>query len=657
MRFYMFITNSKISSIQLKRILVLSTVGISTMITTRIATDYAVRDGIFCILLAYVFTLLYTGLILYICEQTDWNYFAHMDKYAGHVLTNVLCLIFIVKYIFLLIPGVCYFVKLARSSLIMQRSIWFVMLPVVLLCLYMAVQGLEALGRLSQCLYVITLTVLILALLLNVKDVDKYYIAPLFNFSSSSMLCGSLWIFLLFSPMELVLFGSNQIDVSDFKKRRLTKRRCYSGITITYVFNMLYYLVNIGVLSINGISFDRNTPPTMQLLNRIRVSDILLLFFLTSIFFSLSVLMLAIIKMISRMSKRVKMIRLITFVAVYLCSLAIFLLAPEFRSARFVSESRPDIESRVYANALLLDYNKESDTYTMSLIFPHNNSGSPVTDRISADSLSNLIYEYGLHSDKRLDFSHTQVLLISNTIYENPVAFHNTVDYLNSLNKLNHRTILCGIDMAPAEFMKVDAELDVALGQYISTLMKNNLKYSRATLEELKKVVVGTENSCLISNFTIADNAPKYTGCTVLNADGGVEYYSENSAAITNLAVGKEDFIIALGTEHSYRITDNEYYIRNSTISSKTVKSKIIYTGTLTCLKDNDLSENQINDILENVIFERLTHLKDDLSCDLLNIYKHLAIDDRRIYTMYSGKLKDFYDITYIEVECRFNVN
>ena len=66
----MFATNNKISSVQLKRILVLSTVGISSMMTTGIAADYAVRDGIFCILLAYVFTLLYTGFILYLCDKT-----------------------------------------------------------------------------------------------------------------------------------------------------------------------------------------------------------------------------------------------------------------------------------------------------------------------------------------------------------------------------------------------------------------------------------------------------------------------------------------------------------------------------------------------------------------------------------------------------------
>ena len=167
-----------------------------------------------------LFTLLYTGFILYLCDKTEWNYFSHMDKYAGHRLTNVLSLIFIVKYIFLLIPAVCFFVKLSRISLIMQRPIWFVMLPVVLLSLYLAVQGLEAIGRLAQCLYVVTLAVLLLILVLNIKAIDKFYIAPLFNFSTGSMFCGSLWIFLLFSPMELILYGSNQIDAGDFQKRK-----------------------------------------------------------------------------------------------------------------------------------------------------------------------------------------------------------------------------------------------------------------------------------------------------------------------------------------------------------------------------------------------------------------------------------------------------
>lgn len=652
----MFTNNNKISSIQLKRILVLSTVGISSMMTTGIAADYAVHDGIFCILLAYVFTLLYTGFILYLCDKTDWNYFPHMDKYAGHKLTNVLSLIFILKYIFLLIPGICFFVKLSRISLIMQRPIWLVMLPVVLLSLYLAIQGLEAVGRLAQCLYVVTLAAFLLILVLNIKAIDKFYIAPLFSFSTGSMFCGSLWIFLLFSPMELILFGSSQIDAGDFKKRRLLKHRCFWGITITYIFNLLYYLVNVGVLSINGIFADRNTPATMQLLNRIRISDILLLFFLLSIFFSLSVLMLAILKLTSRFSGHRKITGAVTLTGIYLCSLALFLLAPEFTTARFTSENRSDIESRIYTDAVILSHDKDSGKYTMSLVFPHDNNSDSVTDQVSADSLSNLIYEYGLHSDKQLDFSHTEVLLISNTIYDNPDLFRDTVNYLNSLNKLNHRTILCGIDTAPEEFININKKLNVELGQYISNLMKNNLKYSISTLEQLKKVDIGTENACIISNFIIEEGSPKYEGCTILNADGGVEHYSGNNAAITNLAAGKKDYILELGSDHCYKITDNDYYIHNTVISSKNVNAKIIYTGTMTCLKENNLSEKEINEIMESIIFERLTHLKDDLSCDLLNIYKRLAIDDHRLYAMYAGNRLGLYNITYIEVECRFTL-
>lgn len=105
----------------------------------------------------------------------------------------------------------------------------------------------------------------------------------------------------------------------------------FPGITITYIFNLLYYLVNVGVLSINGIYADRNTPATMQLLNRIRISDILLLFFLLSIFFSLSVLTLAILKLAGRFSAQRKITRMVTLTGVYLCSLAIFHMAPELQ--------------------------------------------------------------------------------------------------------------------------------------------------------------------------------------------------------------------------------------------------------------------------------------------------------------------------------------
>lgn len=49
-----------------------------------------------------------------------------------------------------------------------------------------------------------------------------------------------------------------------------------------------------------------------------------------------------------------------------------------------------------------------------------------------------------------------------------------------------------------------------------------------------------------------------------------MEYYSGNNAAITNLAFGKKDYILELGSGHCYKITDNEYYIHNTVVSSKT---------------------------------------------------------------------------------------
>lgn len=650
----MFTNNEKISSVQVKRILVLSTVGFSSMISTNIATDYGGHDGMFCILFAYLFTLIYTFFILYLCERTEWNYFAYMNKYAGRRLTNVLSLVFILKYAFLIIPGICFFVKITRSSLIQQRSVWFVMLPIVLLCLYMSVQGLEAIGRLAQCFYIITLFALILGFILNAKFIDKFYVAPLFRFTSRSIFYGSAWIFLLFFPMELILLGNNQIDADDFKKRRHIKRRCFLGITISYVLTFLYYLVNVGVLSINGIRSDSDTCATIQLLNRIRISNILLIFFLVSMFFSLSLLMYAIIKLVSRMSSRQQTIRILTFAAVYLCSIAIFLISPEFASARFTSEIRTDIENRIYTNAIILDYDYNSKEYKMSLIFSHDANKMSVTDIINTNSLENMTFEYALTSDKRLDFSHTQAILIHPSIYASPIVFQETVNYLNSLNNLNHRTLLCGIDTNSNEFIKLNSQLEIELGKYLFNLMNNNLNYAKSTLEELKKVNIETENACIISNFSIEDNTPKYIGCTVLNKNGLVENYIENDASVTNLTVGKEDFTIELGLQHRYHITDNEYYIQNTKTSSQNIKTKIIYSGLLKQLKSDGLSENEINTIFEKIIFERLTHLKDDMSCDILNTYKHLAIDDHCLYTMYSGRLMNFYEISNIEVECRF---
>lgn len=654
--------NDKISSVQMMRILILSTLGVSILSTTEISISFGERDGLFCILFGYLFTLGLTALVFcLIKKQRHLREDEQNQRRLSKLSDKLFAGIFIVKYCCLLIPLLCLFLQLTRTALVPERPVWLVLVGCLGICLFLAKQGIEAIGRLAQCLFYLVLAACIIPVLYLFPQADAYYSAPLYIADVRHVIKGGFWIVLLLFPCELLLFGQKHFDSQE--ELSTFSKRCYKAISLVFFINAIYYITNVGVLSINGIVKQKNLPASLQLLNRLRISNFLLIFFLLSFCFTIGILLYGIFQLFQfllpndRYHKPKLCRRILTGIltgTIFALTLCTFYLAPEYESARFVSEQQSNIEHRIYANAVILSRDTRQNQYQMSLVFPHDRNKTSVTKTLRGDSLSDLIPEFSRSENKYLDFSHTEVLLLHSNIYKNPNYFQETVLFLNALDKLSHRTLICGIEQPADDFIKINPSLTVALGEYLRQLTKTNLPFAQTTLESLKKVQYQTEPACMIAVFSIENDCPYYSGACILNPNGLVDAYRDAQAALMHLIYGQSGFIIPIGTSHQYRMDGNSFMIKNTIDEKGGVTAKIIYTGVATPLKQTDLSENDFNQLLSILIKKQLVRLFDEKNCDFLNIYKHLAIDAPKLYTKYNKRPEQFYQQLSLTVECRY---
>ena len=91
--------NDKISSVQMMRILILSTLGVSILSTTEISISFGERDGLFCILFGYLFTLGLTALVFsLIKKQRHLREDEQNQRRLSKLSDKLFAGIFIVKY-------------------------------------------------------------------------------------------------------------------------------------------------------------------------------------------------------------------------------------------------------------------------------------------------------------------------------------------------------------------------------------------------------------------------------------------------------------------------------------------------------------------------------------------------------------------------------
>jgi spore germination protein (amino acid permease) len=323
----MIFNNQKISSSQFFQMMLLNIISISLMIIPKVTASTAGKDGVFSILLGAVFALIYSLILLFLSKNSTQEYFSSISKQAGRFISFLFNLLYLSKFFIALIFAIHLFTNIISETLLPNTDTRIIVLTLIITALYIASKKLEVRMRLFELLYYIILIPLIFFFLLGVPKINISNLLPLLTSSSGSILKTSISVFLMFSPMEFLLFTKAQVDVKD--QRVLIKKLIRTILLITTI-HLLIFVVVIGTLGTNGAGQKIwSTITVLQMLSVPggfiqRLDGIVLAFWLISIFSILSSLLhyaeTTIVVLISKKLYRRGFLAVFALI-LYLCSL------------------------------------------------------------------------------------------------------------------------------------------------------------------------------------------------------------------------------------------------------------------------------------------------------------------------------------------------
>ena len=676
--------NNMISARQIKRLIIVEVLAVSSLISTDIAAKYSGHDGIFAILIAGILSYAYAAVILWICRHTKWNFWSYTEKYYGKLCSKIIALLFIIKYFILAIMTISFFTKLIKIEVIDELNYVFIFAPVLLLALYGAAKGIEARGRLVECLYMVFMIPVMLLIVFAIRGVDIYYISPLFVSGIGRTLKGAVILFLIFSPAEILLFESSHFSIKDNEDYAIFRKCVFNVITVATVINIIMFALNVGNLGLNTVL--QSDEATVKLMDTVKISGLILekqgglylVFFIMAIIVTMTGLFGNIFNLAdvicglcysrnkecsqqnkenvenrsygnlqseSLMLKRINIIKyVVTGLIVAFGVVAVVNENNKFKTVMASGEKRVEIDSREYVDSIFIGVN--DGEYEVILSF---NNGEKDSDFRSFEmkNISGLNESYQKSTDKKIDFSNVQAIILNVDVYKDYQKFYEIMKMLNNEAELSDNVYMYATDEPVERFSDME-EINLP-GKYISDMTDKNLEYGKTTIEDVRKILNKTEETGIISIFNIKNGEIYQDGMIIMNDEGVKGEFKDEMADYIWLANGSEGMYIALGNGNGngngneFRIDKNSYHISLSTSDNDNLEVKIIYRGMISPINGSAIDEKEANEIIKVMIYNNLRTLLEENECDLINVYKYLSAADRHIYKKYNDDRHKLY--------------
>ncbi len=252
----MFSDNEKISLRQIRRLLVLDLFSISSLIIPRIATVAAGRDGIISIVVAALFALVYSWVLLSLSNHINGNLLEFCGQSAGRMITFLIGTLFIVKLFACCVFAARLFGDVIKQTLLEDTDHRIIILMLLMVSAYAASKGFEIRARIAELLFFIVITPILILLVLGLKDINITNLLPIFVEKPGDIVLGGYQIFLTFSMLELLLFTAPLISYSRSGYEKAIKKgkglfaHVIQALCIVIVINFLFFLVTVGILGV-----------------------------------------------------------------------------------------------------------------------------------------------------------------------------------------------------------------------------------------------------------------------------------------------------------------------------------------------------------------------------------------------------------------------
>lgn len=515
----MIFNNEKISPGQLYRLVVMATIGITCILETELCVKYAGGYGVFCLIFQMVLTVLYTKLILYWCEKCNWNFLKYKNRFINFKTKKIIYFIFMIKYFLLTIFVISYLIKLIRTDLLKEMGYIGILIPTVFLVIYSVSKGVEARARLAELMVYFIFTFILLLAILSINNFELSYVISQKLGNISGIFIGGGILFLLFSPVEIILFMTDKFvvlknNVISKKKTNLYKKAIWMSVITAFVLNIIYYIVCTGVISINVI-IAKNEAVTM-LAKNVKLpylvfekqDGIFMAFFVIGIFFTVFCLAHQTLFMGEKLFGKINRLSYVALsLFLFIGSFLVINNSDFFVSIKDEKEKRVEIENRAYADSIFIDF--INDKFNVALIFPNEKSVDGVM-KLDVKNLKEIEEEYLNKSNKVLDMSHVQAIFINEKITSNETLFKHIFYFVESKDVFSDNMTVCVSVQDRDVFTENIKELNPAPGRYVSKMLENNTKFKKMKFRDFRLLMFDAIDTAYMSVFEAKEKRLEY---------------------------------------------------------------------------------------------------------------------------------------------------
>lgn len=259
----MFSNNEKISSRQIKRLLVFDLFGVSSLLLPTQLAKAGNGFGLWNILAGTALAGLYLWLVNICCRHTVHDYIGYLKQGWG---------IFFARTIYICYAMICIFAcgwvakllsDLMCDTLLENKEFPLALFFVILLAFYGAVAGLEARARIYEVMFWVLVIPLVVMLLLCIRQVQVIQWFPIFQQEGENgrewFLSGTFQCFAAFLPVTFLLFL-----VPHEQNQKKARRAAGWAVVISAGALIVIYMILLGIFGRGALAQDEYPVVTLM---------------------------------------------------------------------------------------------------------------------------------------------------------------------------------------------------------------------------------------------------------------------------------------------------------------------------------------------------------------------------------------------------------
>lgn len=242
----MMVSNQKISVKQIMVLLILNMFGAASLVTPRVASEYANQDGWLLIIGACILAIIYSFFITRLARRFPQHTFREYSEIIlGKPLAIILSVIFLVKLMILGAFELRIFGELTNQMLLNRTPIEIVLILILIVAVYLGRKGYEVRARMGEMLIYLALIPIIIVFVFGIFSVEITNLAPFLVTDKVDIIKGSYAVSVRFLSIELILLAASFVT----EPQKLTKA-CTKSVIVVALMHLVIFAITVGVFGV-----------------------------------------------------------------------------------------------------------------------------------------------------------------------------------------------------------------------------------------------------------------------------------------------------------------------------------------------------------------------------------------------------------------------